>query len=58
MLAIAGAVITIDGVGRQRDIAQKVLDKKADYMPAVSGSLRSPFPWGSKYPTVRLSVRR
>ena len=31
MLAIRGAVITIDAMGCQRDIAQKVLDKKANY---------------------------
>ena len=34
MLAIEGAVVTIDAMGCQRDIAQKVLDKKADYILA------------------------
>src|SRR5215831_1794137 len=34
MLAIEGAVITIDAMGCQRDIAQKIIDKKADYILA------------------------
>src|SRR5260370_14618464 len=38
MLAIEGAVITIDAMGCQRDIAQKVLDKKADYILALKGN--------------------
>ena len=35
MLAIEGAIITIDARGCQRDIAQKVIDKKADYVLAL-----------------------
>ena len=38
MLAIDGAVITIDAMGCQRDIAQKVMDKKADYVLALKGN--------------------
>ena len=38
MLAIEGAIITIDAMGRQRDIAQKVIDKKADYVLALKGN--------------------
>src|SRR5258706_6285843 len=38
MLAIDGAVVTIDAMGCQRDIAQKVLDKKADYILALKGN--------------------
>jgi predicted transposase YbfD/YdcC len=38
MLAIEGAVVTIDAMGCQRDIAQKVLDKKADYILALKGN--------------------
>src|SRR6266852_4114512 len=38
MLAIDGAVVTIDAMGCQRDIAQKVLDKKADYVLALKGN--------------------
>ena len=30
LLAIEGAIITIDAMGCQRDIAQKVVEKKAD----------------------------
>ena len=38
MLAIDGAIITIDAMGCQRDIAQKVIDKKADYVLALKGN--------------------
>jgi predicted transposase YbfD/YdcC len=38
MLAIEGAVVTIDAMGCQRDIAQKVVDKKADYILALKGN--------------------
>jgi len=44
MLAIEGAVVTIDAMGCQRDIAQKILDKKADYVLALKanqGTLRA-----------------
>ena len=35
LLAIEGAVVTIDAIGCQRDIAQKILAKKADYVLAL-----------------------
>jgi predicted transposase YbfD/YdcC len=38
MLVIEGAVVTIDAMGCQRDIARKVLDKKADYVLALKGN--------------------
>lgn len=38
MLAIEGAIVTIDAMGCQRDIAQKILDKKADYILALKGN--------------------
>jgi predicted transposase YbfD/YdcC len=38
MMAIEGAVVTIDAMGCQRDIARKVLDKKADYILALKGN--------------------
>src|ERR1700693_2202408 len=38
MLAIEGAIVTIDAIGCQRDIAQKVVDKKADYVLALKGN--------------------
>jgi predicted transposase YbfD/YdcC len=38
MLAIEGAVVTIDAMGCQRDIAQKIIDKKADYILALKGN--------------------
>jgi predicted transposase YbfD/YdcC len=38
MLAIEGAVVTIDAVGCQRDISQKIIDKKADYILALKGN--------------------
>jgi predicted transposase YbfD/YdcC len=41
MLAIEGAIVTIDAMGCQRDIAQKVIDKKADYVLALKGNQSS-----------------
>ncbi|MBX5198580.1 MULTISPECIES: ISAs1 family transposase [unclassified Rhizobium] len=38
MLAIEGAVVTIDAMGCQRAIAQKVVDQKADYIFALKGN--------------------
>ena len=38
LLAIEGAVVTIDAMGCQRDIAQKIIDKKADYILALKGN--------------------
>jgi predicted transposase YbfD/YdcC len=38
MLAIEGAIVTIDAIGCQRDIAQKIIDKKADYVLALKGN--------------------
>jgi predicted transposase YbfD/YdcC len=38
MLAIEGAIITVDAMGCQRDIAQKIIDKKADYILALKGN--------------------
>ena len=38
MLAIEGAIVTIDAMGCQREIARKILGKKADYMLALKGN--------------------
>jgi predicted transposase YbfD/YdcC len=38
MLAVEGAIITIDAMGCQRAIAQKILDKKADYVFGLKGN--------------------
>jgi predicted transposase YbfD/YdcC len=38
MLAIEGTIVTIDAMGCQRDIAQKVMAKKADYVLALKGN--------------------
>jgi predicted transposase YbfD/YdcC len=38
MLAIDGAIVTIDAMGCQRDIAQTIIDKKADYVLALKGN--------------------
>ena len=37
-MAIKGAVVTIDAMGCQREIAQKIIDKKADYLLALKGN--------------------
>lgn len=41
MLAIEGAIVTIDAIGCQRAIAQKIADKKADYVLALKGNQSS-----------------
>jgi predicted transposase YbfD/YdcC len=38
MMAIEGAIVTIDAMGCQRDIAQQILDQKADYVLALKGN--------------------
>jgi len=38
MLVIEGAVVTLDAIGCQRDIAQQILDQKADYVLALKGN--------------------
>lgn len=38
MLVIEGAIVTIDAIGCQRDIAQQILDQKADYVLALKGN--------------------
>jgi predicted transposase YbfD/YdcC len=38
MLAIEAAIVTIDAMGCQRDIARKIIDKKADYVLALKGN--------------------
>jgi predicted transposase YbfD/YdcC len=38
MLEIRGAIVTIDAMGCQRDIAQRIVDKKADYVLALKGN--------------------
>ena len=38
LLEIEGAIITIDAMGCQRDIAEKIRDKKADYIFALKGN--------------------
>jgi predicted transposase YbfD/YdcC len=38
MLVIEGAIVTIDAMGCQRDIAQQIVDQKADYVLALKGN--------------------
>jgi predicted transposase YbfD/YdcC len=38
LMAIEGAVVTIDAIGCQRDIAQTILDQKADSVLALKGN--------------------
>ena len=38
LLAIEGAIVTIDAIGCQRSIAQAIIDKKADYVLALKGN--------------------
>jgi predicted transposase YbfD/YdcC len=38
MLALEGATVTIDAMGCQREIAARIIDKKADYVLALKGN--------------------
>lgn len=38
MLSIEGAIVTIDAMGCQREIARKIIDKRADYVLALKGN--------------------
>ena len=38
LMAIEGAIVTIDAIGCQRAIAEQILDKKADYVLALKGN--------------------
>jgi predicted transposase YbfD/YdcC len=38
LLSIEGAIVTIDAMGCQREIARKIVDKKADYVLALKGN--------------------
>ena len=38
LLAIEGAIVTIDAMGCQREIAEKIVEKKADYLLALKGN--------------------
>lgn len=38
LIAIEGATVTIDAMGCQREIAQTILDRKADYVLALKGN--------------------
>jgi predicted transposase YbfD/YdcC len=38
MMSIEGAIVTIDAMGCQRDIAQQILDQKAHYVLALKGN--------------------
>ena len=50
LLAIEGAIVTIDAIGCQRSIAQKIIDQKADYVLALKGNQ------GSLHEDVKLFV--
>lgn len=50
LLAIEGAIVTIDAIGCQRGIAQTIIDKKADYGLALKGNQ------GSLHDDVKLFV--
>ncbi len=38
MLSLEGAIVTIDAMGCQRDIAKKIVEKKADYVLSLKGN--------------------
>jgi predicted transposase YbfD/YdcC len=38
MMSIEGAVVTIDAMGCQRNVAAEIIEKKADYILALKGN--------------------
>ena len=40
-LGLEGTIITIDAMGTQKEIVEKICDKKADYLLALKGNQRS-----------------
>jgi predicted transposase YbfD/YdcC len=38
MLMIKGAIVRIDAIGCQREIAERILDNKTDYILALKGN--------------------
>jgi predicted transposase YbfD/YdcC len=38
VLVLKGCIVTIDAMGCQRDIAEKIISKDADYILAVKGN--------------------
>jgi hypothetical protein len=57
MMAIEGAVVTIDAMGCQRTIAQKIIDKKADYISSRSGAIRVPCRKTSRFLSLSRKLR-
>jgi len=41
MLNLKGAIVTIDAMGTQKEIAQRIVDKRADYVLALKGNQAS-----------------
>lgn len=41
MLELKGCIVTIDAMGTQKNIAQKIIDKDADYVLALKGNQSS-----------------
>jgi len=41
LLAIEGAIVSIDAMGTQKKIAKKIREKKADYVLSLNGLLKS-----------------
>ena len=41
MLDIKGTIVTIDAMGTQKDIAEKIVEAGADYILAVKGNLET-----------------
>jgi len=55
MLEIEGAIVTVDAMGCQRDVAEKILEKKADYVLALKGNQWAHRVMAIKAPCGRLS---
>lgn len=61
MLEIEGAIVTIDAMGTRKEIAAKIVARKADYVLALKGNQRTPpcsSPTRRSRPIARVTRRR
>jgi predicted transposase YbfD/YdcC len=55
-LVITGAIVTIDAMGCQKDIAKKIISKEADYLLAVKGNQASLLEQIAKFFTYQIKL--
>ncbi len=48
LLDVEGSIVTIDAIGTQTNIAQKIIKNKADYILSVKGNQKELFSHGNR----------